>query len=94
MCDWNPRAMVRPDTFVPEHIRDGFSRYVEYGIPPGNGLRRILEDRSISETLPFLDEVVSANLASTVRFIYNNVPGDAWGSPARVKAWKGVLQEC
>lgn len=29
-------TMENPETFVPEHMRDGYERYFEFGISPGS----------------------------------------------------------
>lgn len=85
--EWNPAAMDRRSTFVPQHLRGGLSRYVEQGIRPGDGLLSILEDRPLSQVLARVDAETAAALLEIYRFLYNNVGSPAWGSPERVKDW-------
>jgi len=39
----NYDAMDEPETFVPEHMRGGYKRYFEHGIPPGSFGQAILD---------------------------------------------------
>jgi len=88
--EWNPSKL----DMVPEHLRDGLTRYVEQGIRPGNGLLSILMDRRLSEVLSACDDVTVANLRSIYRFLYNYATGQCHGDAQRVYAWieRGGIQ--
>lgn len=92
--EWDPEKMRAPRTWVPMHLRDGFTRYVVQGIPTGSGMRSILEDRPLSDVLPHLDETAEQHVGSIYRFLYNAAPGECFGSPEKVKAWiaRGGIQ--
>lgn len=73
---------------VPGHLRAGLARYLRHGIRPGNFLTAVLEN-NLEGAIQYGDEDSLAGLAGTVRWLHNNVPQGAWGTPAKVKAWCG-----
>lgn len=71
---------------IPMTIRDSLNRYVSQHVKPGGFLTAVLENDLInahwladSENLAALDELLKK--------IYNEIPGNAWGSPEKVEAW-------
>jgi hypothetical protein len=72
---------------LPENVRGGMERYIEYGITPGGFLTAVLENdladalgRADSNNLPRLQEILS--------WLHDEVPSVCWGSPAAVSAWQ------
>ena len=71
---------------LPDHVKYSLRLYVEDGVVPGHFLTAVLSndlfgayDRADSESL--------AALPRLVRFIYNRVPSNAWGSKAAMRAY-------
>ena len=71
---------VRPD------ILDSIRRYAEHGVPTGSFLRAVLEN-DLREAFGRADDDNREAMFHIVRFCWNEIPGDCWGTPARVKAW-------
>ena len=71
---------------LPESLRSGMRRYIEDGVIPGGFLVAVLSD-SLSDAMGRADEANRQHLYEIVSFIYNEAPGDCWGSRATVKAW-------
>lgn len=84
---WNPEAMREDSTWVPMHLREGFTLYVEMGVPTGSGMRSILENQPLADVIGRLDSTAEAHVGHIVRFIYNHTPASCWGSPEKVSAW-------
>lgn len=87
MIEWAPQKMDGARTFVPEHLREGLTRYVENGIRPGRGLEGILKDLPLSQVISYVDSETEAALGNIYRFLYNAVGSPAWGSAEKVEAW-------
>jgi hypothetical protein len=60
--------------------------YVEGGCEPGSGTRAILENDLLG-ACQNLDKTSQAILFDIVKYLYNNVPMNCWGSPERVRDW-------
>ena len=71
---------------VPEPLRDGIALYLAHGYQPGHFLTAVLEN-NLSQAVARGDDSSLAGLPAVVRFLYNNAPSNAWGSPARVDSW-------
>lgn len=65
---------------------DGLRRYIEEGIIPGHFLTACLEN-DLSDAIGRADAYNLSLLPNIVRWLYNEAPGDCWGSPVRVLAW-------
>lgn len=74
------------DSGVPEHLHDGLIRYLAHRIQPGGFLMAVLEN-DLAGALNRADGTSRAGLVEIGRFLYNDVPQGAWGSPAKVAAW-------
>ena len=83
---------------LPEHIRAGFRRYVEEGV----GLGRFGEAvfcNCLVEAFGAADEINRVRMFDIVKWVYNEAPGECWGSPEAVEAWrargglKGIMAE-
>lgn len=64
----------------------GLRRYADCGIEPGHFLRACLEN-NLREAVGRADPAAMAQLAVIVAYIYNEIPGNCWGSPDAVDAW-------
>ena len=71
---------------VPEQMRSGITLYVEKQIEPGSCLLAILEN-DLREAVARADDDVMWALPVIVAYLYNEIPGGAWGSKAKVAAW-------
>ena len=71
---------------LPQSLRSGMRRYIEDGVIPGGFLVAVLSD-GLSDAMGRADEENRKRLYDIVSFVYNEAPGDCWGSRAKVKAW-------
>ncbi len=76
-------------SLLPEHLQGGMRLYIEHGILPGDFLQAVLRN-------DFADAVGRADASSffampmIAAFMRDEMPPAAWGSEAKVKAWKGI----
>jgi hypothetical protein len=73
---------------IPGYMIDGLEDYINRHVPPGGFLRAVLEN-DLVEAVKRADNANMAALPAYARYLYNFAPRDAWGSPAKVKAWLG-----
>ena len=71
---------------LPEHCRDGMRLYVEHGIMPGSFMTAVLENNLV-EAFAHADDINIHRMFDYANFLYNELPGNAWGSSAIVLAW-------
>lgn len=71
---------------IPAHMIGGVKRYVLLGIPPGSGMRCLLEN-DFMRAHGHLDNDNRAALSGWCLFLYNYVPGSCHGSTEKVQAW-------
>jgi hypothetical protein len=71
---------------IESNMKEALDRYIEHGILPGDFLTAVLEN-NLSESFGRADEWNRQNLFQIVRYIYNEIPMDAWGSREKVRAW-------
>jgi len=76
------------DTSGYEDLRfvDSLVAYVEERRPIGHFLTAVLEN-DLQAAFAHGDELSIQELPRMVKFVYNRLPGNCWGSPARVKEW-------
>ena len=80
-------ALITPNyEMLPEHCREGMRRYIENGTIPGNFLRAVICNDLVG-VIGFADEVSKLVLADYVIFLRWEIPGKAWGSEEKMKAW-------
>ena len=72
---------------VPEHMHGAFVRWVMSGIPPGNFGCAVLEN-NLKGAVGRADRKNITALEGIVSWLYWEVPGECWGSPEKVKAWR------
>ncbi len=73
---------------LPDHLREGMRRYVEEGLQPGGFLQAVLRNDFV-DAVGHADAVSFLALYSIATFLLE-LPPQAWGSEAKVKAWKGI----
>lgn len=71
---------------LPDHLREGAQRYIEDGIMPGRFLQSALTNEFVSAVLR-ADHRTAVSLAEIARWLFNDIPGSAWGSEDAVAAW-------
>lgn len=71
---------------IPEHMRGAIRRYYFDGISPGGFLTAVLEN-NLMEALSRADDENRNALPAYGTFLYNYVPAESYGSPAKVDAW-------
>lgn len=74
---------------VPSHLHGGIERYIKYGIPPGSFITAVIENNLV-EALGQADAYSRAGLFEVVSWFYNYAPSPCWGSPQKMKEWKGT----
>jgi len=77
---------ARIANLIPEYMVDGLVMYVEHGIPPGSFLLAVLQD-SFVEAAARADEINKHCFFQWADVLWNELPGDCWGSPEKVRAW-------
>lgn len=77
---------ARIASLVPAHMVDGLVMYVEHGIPPGSFLLAVLEN-NLAGAAALTDEINKLCLFQWTDVLWNELPGDCWGSPEKVRAW-------
>ncbi len=70
----------------PEHLRDGFRRYIEEGVPTGHFLHAVLSN-DLMQACTHADETNKTQLYQIVYFIHNQLPYSCYGSTAIVGIW-------
>ncbi len=71
---------------LPHHMRDGVERYVLHGIPGGSFMTALFENRLV-QAFNRADEENTAAMRAWASWLYNDAPGDCWGSPMAVSEW-------
>lgn len=64
----------------------GIQNYLEHGQPVGGFLTALLSN-DLKETCSRADSTNAQLIYEWVKWLYNNAPGSAWGSPQRVAEW-------
>jgi len=82
--DWLTETMGRYD--LPDYMAGGVSRYLLHYIEPGSFLTAVLAN-DLREAVACADSTNAYLLGQWVKFFYNEVPANCWGSPELVRAW-------
>lgn len=73
-------------TGAPLEVGAALIRYCEYGVETGGFLKALLSN-DLSETFGRATPESAAAVPQLVAWVYNEAPGQCWGSPAKVAAW-------
>jgi len=74
---------------LPEHMRDAVERYVQHGIAGGSFLTAVLSNRLV-QAYGRADEANTAAMQAWAGWLWNDAPGDCWGSPEKVEGWIAI----
>src|SRR5438552_6074604 len=77
---------------LPEHMREGFQRWIEQGIEMGDFGMAVLRG-DLFEAFSRADAINTARMRDIVMFLYNDAPHGCYGSPAKVEAWRKAHKE-
>ena len=77
---------------LPESLKGGMKRYLEYGIQPGSFLTAVIEN-NLSESFAFADEDNRFLLFHIVNWFCNKVPMQCWKSRENRIAWQEEQQK-
>ena len=69
-----------------EILQESMERYLEHGIEGGHFLTKVLSN-DIAGTIDHADSININLLPDIVKWLYNEVPLECWGSEIKVKAW-------
>jgi hypothetical protein len=78
--------MMTDYTKLPEYMRGGMQRYIQDGVAPGDFLQAVLKN-DLMHAVGQADDANVKLLPLYVRWLYNEVPGAAWGSEENFKNW-------
>jgi len=71
---------------LPPRMWGGIARYLAHGIPPGGFLTAVISNDLRGSVAHGDDENINL-LPQYVKFFYNCVSSNCWGSPKRFDAW-------
>lgn len=71
---------------IPQYTLNSLKLYVEQGIPPGSFLCAVLENNLFS-AINRADKANLAALVDIVKYVYNEIPSNAWGHPKAVSEY-------
>ena len=81
------------DWYIPERMMKGLTRYINEHCPVGDFLIAVLEN-DLMEAVGRADDENLRNLPAFVAYLYNEAPGNCWGSPEAVRAWLNDKEGC
>jgi len=81
-----------PWGFLPPKFQPGLQNYMRDGVPPGDFLQAVLEDR-LFEAMGRADDESVHMLKGLCTWIYSYAPSMAWGSPEKCARWSAELAE-
>jgi hypothetical protein len=71
---------------LPEHMREGARLYVEQGVEPGDFMVAVLTN-NLMLSFSRADRINIRAMDAWCDWLWNECPGNAWGSPEKVTAW-------
>ena len=77
---------------LPFSLRDGMKRYLEHGIIPGHFLTAVLEN-NLFDAVMRADSTNLSLIPDIIKWIHWEIPAEACGSKAIVKAWTDKVRE-
>ena len=70
----------------PQNIKESLQLYVHKRCPPSSFLYMVLSN-NLCRSIGLADGTNLAALPSIVAYVWNEIPGDCWGSRKKVEAW-------
>ena len=85
------KAMIRPLDFtnypnIPEYTQGALKQYVEDGLSPGAFLVAVLTNNLMGAIFTGDNNNLKA-LKEICMFVYNDIPGNAWGTKEKMTKW-------
>lgn len=77
---------------VPSHTQNQLDRFVKDGVIPGDFVKNVLEN-NLSEAFFSADLDNLRNLEDIVRYVYNHIPHESWGSPEKVRRYSESISQ-
>ena len=71
---------------IPYSTRDTIVRYIDAGLPPGSFVTAVLSN-DLVKSVGAADEDNLLALTDIAKFVYNELPVEAWGNQNKVNAW-------
>lgn len=71
---------------IPASTMETITNYIHKGVPPGSFVMAVLEN-NLKKTYAQADEHNLVAIPAIVQYLYNNAPGNCWGSPKVVRDW-------
>jgi len=88
--DLKPMVVVYPPDYskVPGTgiMANGVRRYIEHGYQPGHFLTAVICN-NLKEAFARADDTNARLMHDWVKYFYNDIQGNAWGSPEEMKDW-------
>ena len=84
--------MTDPDTFVPPHMRDGFTLWIERGDAGGSFQTAIFEN-NLMEAFGLADAITRSCLYTICSWIYSYAPRACHGSKEVCADWAEYVKE-
>ena len=78
--------------YIPERMMSGIRRYVEHGVRPGDFLSAVIQN-NLSQAVGRADTENLKNIPAFVAYLYNECPGNCWGSPEKMESWMESFNE-
>lgn len=90
-----PKPYVPDDinySFLPtKRLRDAMRRYLNDGYQPGRFLTAVIENKFVTAVCG-ADREHYPHLREIAWFIYNEAPGNSWGSKEKRLAWQKLFE--
>jgi hypothetical protein len=74
---------------APVHILDSINRFVEHGLEPGSFVKAVLSN-DLAGAFKTADTASLRGLEDILGYCRWKIPATCWGSPAKVKNWRGI----
>lgn len=83
-----PRNVVRSGDYdaIPPAVFAGLDRYTSRGVPTGDFLQAVISN-DLKLAMRYADPWSMRALPAIVGWLYNEAPGNCWGSPKAYKEW-------
>lgn len=80
---------TRYEGLIPESTLETLDLFARYAMPPGGFVSAVLSN-DLMEAFGRADEHNIAAMRHICSFVYNEMPSECWGNPAKVRAWRGL----
>ena len=82
----NGESAAKDMATVPKHIKAGIDEYVSERRTQGSFIMSVLQN-DLRMAIAHSDHISYCNLAGIVRYCWNNLPQNCWGSEDKVEKW-------